>query len=263
VRPDLARFHGPPRLDQVPPAPRRPSAEARRLVFAYQGQQAVMRIVGILFLLVGLALLVGLGWNVPADVAIAVGGARATGAVRATEKARSEKILGQRPWYVTYDYQVGGVTLTDRRTVLSEPPARGAPIEIEYATARPQWSRWAGTTRNAFGWGWGILPGLVVAALGASSMLAAVRSNRREVRAFVHGHPVLARVTFRGEDLGTELNRRHPWVLRWEFRSPTGEVVPGSISSMDASELEAFATAEEVVVLYDPGDPRCSTLYVP
>lgn len=260
--PTRARFHGAPRLGDVPPAPRRPSPLAQRLVLGYQGTQAAARLGGIVFLAVGLALLVGLGWNVPADVAIALGGARTTGVVRAVERARNEKVLGQRPWYLTYAYEVDGGSLTDRRTVLEEPPAAGEPIEVEYATARPQWSRWAGTTRNAFGWGWGLGPGGVIATLGALFLFTAVRSNRREVRAFVHGRPALARVVFRGEDPSVEVNRRHPVVLRWEFRSPAGEPVQGSLSSMDPADLAPF-DGDEVIVLYDPADPRCNTLFVP
>jgi hypothetical protein len=182
--------------------------------------------------------------------------------VRASERARREKILGQRPWYVTYAYEAGGVPLTDRRTVSVEPPAEGEPIEVEYAAFRPQWSRVAGTTRNAFGWGLGLAP-LVVVTLGAWSLLSAIRSNRGEVRAFTRGRPVLARVTFRGEDTTVELNRRHPFVIRWEFRVPTGELVPGSISTMSPADLAPFESGEELVVLYDPAAPRNNTLYVP
>jgi hypothetical protein len=261
VNPDLARFHGAPRLDQVPPAPRRPSPLARRLVFAYQGRQAVLRVVGLVFLAAGLAIAVPLGWNLPVDAAIAVSGARTTGILRASERARRERILGQRPWYVVYDYAPGGVPLSVSATVLAEPPAVGAPVEVEYATFRPRWSRVAGAPRNVFGWGWGLAP-LLVVALGGWSVLSAVRSNRREVRAFVHGRPVLARVTFRGEDPTVELNRRHPWVIRWEFRSPAGENVAGSISTMSSADLAPFEGADEVVVLYDPADPRCNALYV-
>lgn len=258
---DRARFHGPPRLDQVPPPPRRPSPLARRLVFAYQGTQAALRVAGIVFTVAGLALLVPLGWNLPVDAAVAVGGAEVTGVVRSVERARRERILGQRPWYVAYAYEVDGLPLDGEATVLVEPPPAGAPIELEVVPSRPRWSRVAGRTRNVFGWGWGLAP-LLLVALGVSGLAKAIGSNRREVRAFVHGRPVLARVTFRGQDPTVELNRRHPFVVRWEFQAPTGERVEGSLSSMEAADLQPFEGAEQVVVLYDPADPRCNTLYV-
>ena len=32
---------------------------------------------------------------------------------------------------------------------------------------------------------------------------------------------------------------------------------------MNLLDLKAFGEAKEVVVLYDPADPRCNTLFVP
>jgi hypothetical protein len=88
------------------------------------------------------------------------------------------------------------------------------------------------------------------------------RANRREIRAFTYGRPVLARVTYCGRDTTTEINGRSPYVIRWEFRGPSGEVFEGSLSSMKLLELEPYGQAEEVVVLHDPDDPRRNTLYV-
>ncbi len=45
-------------------------------------------------------------------------------------------------------------------------------------------------------------------------------------------------------------------------RTSDGEVFEGSLTSMKLLELEPFERAEQVVVLYDPADPRCNTLYV-
>jgi hypothetical protein len=98
-------------------------------------------------------------------------------------------------------------------------------------------------------------------AVGGLLVLLAVRSNRREIRAFVHGTPTLARVVYAGDDLSTTVNGRHPYKVAWEFRVE-GDVYEGSLTSMKLLELEPFGKAREVAVLYDPADPSCNTLYV-
>jgi hypothetical protein len=254
------RFSPAPRLDQVPPAPRRPSEAARKLVFAYKGTQAVTRVLGVIFLVAGLALTAGLGWNLPIDAAIALTGAETKGVVLRSVLDRSTRYNRQHPYRVVYEYEAGGVTYTDDLSTIDLEPRVGEAVALEYATVAPRWSRFAGMTRNVFGW-YGLLP-LLVVALGAGLLFFAVRSNRREVRAFTHGRPVLARVTFRGQDTRVEVNERHPFVIRWDFRDPTGKTFEGALSSMDAEDLAPFGGAEEVVVLYDPADPRANTVYL-
>lgn len=250
-----------PRLDEVPPAPRKPSRPARRLVFAYTGAQAVTRAVGVVFLLLGGGFSALLGWGLPVDAAIAVTGARTTGTVLAADVDSSTTFRGRHPANLRYEYEARGATYTGEHQAYVEPPEPGSPIEIQYASAKPEWSRRAGSLYAPLGW-LGLVP-LVFPILGATLVFRAVRANRREIRAFVHGRPVLARVTYHGEDHSTAVNRQHPTMIRWEFRGPGGETVRGSLSTMRFQDLEAFGKAVQVVVLYDPAEPGCNTLYVP
>jgi hypothetical protein len=250
-----------PSLDEVPPVPRRPSRAARRLVFAYTGAQSVMRGAGIVFLLVGGLFSVLMGWGLPVDAALALTGARATGTVLAADVDSRTTFRGRPVVNLRYEYEVGGTTFTGEHDAYIEPPEPGGPIEVVYAPAKPEWSRRAGSLRAPLGW-FGLIP-LFFPIMGATFLVRAVRSNRREVRAFVHGRPALARVTYHGQDHSTSVNRQHPTMIRWEFRGPTGELVQGSLSTMRFQDLEAFGKAEQVVVLYDPAEPACNTLYVP
>ncbi len=188
-------------------------------------------------------------------------GTRATGGtVVSAEWNPNTKILGQHPSRVRYEYVAGGITRRGEHEALIAPPARGTGIAIEYASFAPDWSRIEGSTYASLGY-FALFP-LLFPALGAAMLFFTVRPNRREMRAFIHGLPVLARVTFRGQDESTSFNGRHPFMIRWEFRGPTGEVFEGSLTSMKLLELEPFGLAEQIVVLYDPADPRCNTLYV-
>ncbi len=249
-----------PRIEEVPPAPRKPSPLARQLVFAYAGSQGIMRIVGLGFLVVGVVLTTVMGWGLPVDLAIAVTGTRTTGKVLSARLDPSTRIMGQHPARVQYEYDVGGVTMRGEHTALMEPPAPGKPIVVDYASVKPGWSHMAGSLYAPLGLS-GLFP-LLFVALGAGILVFAVRANRREIRAFVHGRPVLARVTFRGLDPSTQMNGRSPFMIRWEFRIASGEVFEGSLTSMNLLALEPFGNEEQVVVLYDPADPRCSSLYV-
>jgi hypothetical protein len=251
-----------PRIDQVPPAPRRPSPRARRLVLGYAGGQGIVRTVGIIFLAIGLLLSVPFAWGLPVDVAIALSPAETTGTVLDARVNRRATFDGVHPSTVRYEYEVDGVRWRGGYDALIAPPPSGGAITIEYSAALPGWSRIAGTRRTRFPW-FVVAFVLFFPVFGAGMIVRSVRANRREVRAFTFGRPVLARVTFRGQDESTALNGRHPFMIRWEFRGPSGEVFEGSLTSMRLLELEAFGQADEVVVLYEPTDPRCNTLYVP
>jgi hypothetical protein len=219
-----------------------------------------MRIVGVGFLAVGTLLSVVISWGLPVDLAIALGRRPASATVLHASFERNTRILGEHPARIRYRYVVADLTYEGEHLALLRPPAPGTQIGVEYATLRPAWSRIAGRWyANA---GAAALFPLLFPALGAAILLAATRSNRREIRAFTRGRPALAEVTFRGYDESTDLDERHPYMIWWSFRVPTGKVIEGSISSMNGAELEPYATADRVVVLYDPSDPACNTLYV-
>lgn len=244
-----------PRIDEVPPAP-------RRLALGYAGRRGIVLGVGMGFLAIGLLLSVLFAWGLPVDVAIALSPGETTGTVLDARVNRRAKFDGVHPSTVRYEYEVDGVRWRVGYDALIAPPPSGRAITIEYAAALPGWSRIAGTCRTRFPW-FVVAFVLFFPVFGAGMIIRSVRANRREVRAFTFGRPVLARVTFRGQDESTALNGRHPFMIRWEFWGPSGEVFEGALTSMKLLELQAFGQADEVVVLYDPTDPRCNALYVP
>jgi len=249
-----------PGLNEVPPAPRTPSPEASHLVFGYRGSQGVMLIVGIGFLVLGLALSTIFCWGLPVDAAIAVSHQESWGTIVRAETDPKVKVNGRRPTQVRFKYEAGGTQWTGESESLSIRPGQSGPVQVEYATLNPAWGRLTGETYATFGY-LGALS-LLFPILGGLIAFSAVRSNRREIRAFTRGVPALARVTFRGLDHSTKVNGRHPFLMRWEFMTDKG-VYKGSISSLKLVDVKAFGEADQIVVLYDPADPKANTVFVP
>ena len=249
-----------PGLHEVPPAPRTPSSEANHLVFGYRGSQGVLLIVGIGFLVLGLVLSTVFCWGLPIDAAIDVSRREAWGTILRADTNLGLKMNGRRPTNVRFQYEAGGTLWTGESNSFEIQPAQTGALNVEYSSLNPAWGRMAGTTYSNFGYLGGL--SLLFPILGGFITYFAVRSNRREIRAFTRGVPVLARVTFRGQDHSTKINGRHPFLLRWEFQAGT-DIYKGSISSLNLLDIKAFSEADQIVVLYDPSDPKANTIFVP
>ncbi len=249
-----------PGLNEVPPAPRRPSPQARHLVFGYRGSQGALLLIGSVFLVVGLIFTLLFCWGLPVDVAIGLGRREAPGRIVAAELNTRLKINGRRPTKVQFEYEAAGATWTGEANSFHVRPGQTGPVQVEYAALRPAWGRLAGDSYASFGY-FGLVA-LVFPVLGALLARSAVQSNRKEIRAFTLGLPALARVTYKGQDRSVTVNGRHPFLMRCEFQAGGG-VFQGSISSMKLQDIKAFGDAGQVVVLYDPADPGCNTLFVP
>ncbi|HEY3448710.1 MAG TPA: DUF3592 domain-containing protein [Myxococcales bacterium] len=262
--PSSALTGGVPTLTTVPPAPREPSPVARRLVYGYQGSQFVMLLVGVIFLVIGLAFTGVFCWSLPIDLAIEATGKAYSGVVTKAEPNYHAEVNGEHPIEVSYTYSFDGAQFEGSSSMLGQEYLQlqpGSTIDLEVADARPQWSRVKGGTYGFFGY-FGAFT-LLFPIIGGLFAFLAVRSNRREIRAYREGRPVMARVTYAGLDHSTRLNNRHPFKISWEFKVNGSASYTGSISSMREEDLHAFATAGEIVVLYDPEDPGINTLYVP
>jgi hypothetical protein len=251
-------------LSAIPPAPRQPSPAARRLVFSFQSAQFVLLLVGLIFLGVGLILSTVFCWSLPVDLTLAFTGKPHTGVVLSARTDFNASINGVHPLLVRYSYSTPEGTFEDEADVMGAdypelPP--GEPIPLEVSSVRPQWSRVAGSTHGFFGY-FGAFT-LFFPLLGAALLLVALRLNLRARRAYREGRPVLAKVVGSGPDRSVRINRQHPYRIQWEFKLPDGSVHSGSISSMRWLELEPWAKASEVPVLYDPDHPDANTLYVP
>ncbi|MDY0058856.1 MAG: hypothetical protein RBU45_03520 [Myxococcota bacterium] len=260
--PEAPRPSIPTSLDAVPARPRRPSPRARRLIFAYTGGQQVFRWIGGVFLLLGLPATLLFAHGLPTDLLLLLDGEPVTGTVIAREDF-GYVVNGAIPVRIRYRYAAGGQereasqALVDHR--LSSRLEPGSTVALEVSRQLPGCSRLAGQQVSVFGW-------LGAAALafplvGSVLLAAAIRTNRREIRAFVRGRATWGKVTQAGPDFSVRVNGRHPYRVEWEFRLGDRSF-SGSLSSMDPRELEEFATAARVVVLYDPAQPAANTLWV-
>lgn len=249
----------PRRLPVVPPAPRTPSKRTRALIHAYTGAQSAKRIIGVVFTLVGVVVTPILGAGLPSDAAIALDGETARGTIVDVAQDRSVKVNGAHPWRVRFAHDGGAGTSTTFDGAWATSLARGATVEIERARAWPEAARVKGTRVSAIGW-FALFP-LVFGVIGAPLLVSAVRSNRREIRAFTVGRAAVARVTRFELDRTVKVNGRHPTVLAWTF-DVMGETYTGSLSHMDRGVLEPLVVDDRIAIVYDEGDPRANTAYV-
>lgn len=258
----LYRVPAPPvRLDAIPRAPRSPSANARSLVFAYRGSQGVMLLMGLIFLGVGTLMSTLLCWGLPGDLALALAGAPAQASVVSTETG-NVKINGAYPELLKFRYRVGGASYDGESSTLDSSlrsTPKGAAVRIEYLPFAPEIARVVGTTRSTRGYVTIFL--LILPVGGGAFAFGAWRSNRREIRAFVHGTAVVGQITYQGPDMTVKVNGRHPFKLEWEFQVG-GTRYTGSFSTMSRGELGEVANATELAVLYDPSKPAVNTLWV-
>lgn len=242
----------------VPPPPRRPSKAARSLVFGYAGSQGAQLVAGIVLVAVGVPVSVLFGWGLWSDVAIDLGRETTPGTIVGMKLNESVEINDQHPTTVSFVYAVGDRAFTGETDVL-EPSFPESIVEVEYARSDPGTARLAGETAATFGY-WSALL-LLLPAVGALLTARAVRSNRREIRAYTHGTPVLADVTYAGDDTAVEINHRHPYLVRWSFTAG-GAQFTGSLSALDSPALRELGSHRQVVVLYVPEDPASNTLWI-
>jgi hypothetical protein len=235
------------------------------MIFRYTGTQWVLRLVGAIFVAIGIPIIIPFVWGLPSDIAIALDKREVPGRLLRVARA-TYTINNENPTRVFYSYEFGGKLYQADSDVFSYskfslPDAENAPgvVPVEVAAFHPAYARLTGTRNSAFGPF--ALFTLTFPLIGGVILFFAIRSNRREIRAFVHGVPALAKVISVGEDGSTEINGKHPLVVAYEFRVGD-EVYAGSLSSMKHLELEEFLDAEEVVVLYDPQRPQINTLYL-
>jgi hypothetical protein len=221
-----------------------------------------MLLVGTIFLAIGSLFAVIFAGQIPTDLAIAFTGRETMGRVVMAELDRSTRINGRHPTQVRFTYTVDGreheaqSSAVDHR-LLSLAPGNSVPIEV--AAIRPGWARVAGTTRSWTGY-FGLFT-LIFPVIGGALAVSAVRSRQRAVRAFTHGTPALARVVFSGLDTSVSLNGRHPFKVVWQFQVD-GKTHEGSVSTMDSFLIEPLTRAADLIILYDPADPRANTVYL-
>jgi len=254
-------------LSRIPSAPRTPSARARDLVFRYRGSQGLKLFVGVVFLAAGTLMSPIFCGGVPVDIAISVAGIRTTATVVDTEVQSNVSVNGQHPTLAHLRYVVDGTTYESTASTLDRSRASLAldtEVPIEVVRTHPSWVRLEGETYSSGGYFMMFLLTFAVGAtitFGAAMAFGAIRANRRARRAFIHGTPCIAHVVFEGPDTRAQLNGRNPHKIAWEF-DVGGRVIEGSITNMRQTALAGLLVGEQIVVLYDPAEPKVHSVYV-
>jgi hypothetical protein len=247
----------------VPPAPREPSARARRIIFGYQGAQHAMLWIGSAFLLVGGILSTVFLWGLPVDLALALQHETVQAEVLSRAVDLSVRINREHPTRVQVAFVHAGerheaeVGTLDEELLGDAGP--GDTVTLEVFPPHPAWARLEGATANLMGYGAVFV--LLFPLLGALFAGWAVRGNRREKAAFRHGEAAWARVTHSGQDTTTKVNGRHPWQVRWEL-TVEGRTYRGGLSSMDPDDLRGLLGEEHVTVLYLREAPHVNTAWL-
>jgi hypothetical protein len=251
------------RLDVVPPAPRTPSSRARKLVYGYRGSQGAVLVIGVAFLVIGTLIAGIFGGGLVDDLRLAAMAREVDATVIDVSVVANVKVNGAHPRAIHFRYAIDGASYEATSSTLDgailQRAVPGASIRAEVLASSPDVARVVGTTCASMGYV-GLFV-LIFPAIGGALAFAAWRSNRREVRAFSRGVPILADVVYEGPDRSTRVNGRHPYQIRWEFEVD-GERFSGSISAMERTELGGLTRAGKAIVLYDAAGPKASTLYV-
>lgn len=280
--PDTFRFQS--EVDRVPPPPRTPTPRARRLLFKYAGSQKVMLVLGLAFLLIGTLFSVIFGRALPGQIALLISSERVPVTVTEAEVLRNTTINGHHPVRIHFEYEVDGARhesssstidgavnarvqialgadgpqpLAERPT--SDTDALPTAFFAEVSTIRPEWAQLEGTNYGVFP-PWTAFV-FLFPTIGLIVFVLAVRSNRREIRAFTRGKPTSGQVVSAGLNRSYTINNRHPYEVRWEF-SIDGTTYEGKLSSMKMTALADMHEGSDVVVLYDPNNPKVNTVFL-
>lgn len=247
----------------VAPAPRPLNRSARRMIFGAASGPVGAVVVGLAFA-VPLAFFFWLfGRESVSDLVMDVRAVPARARVERVEPNWNVRIDRQPLMRVHVSYVHEGRTHRgELRTVdgrVLDEARSGAPLAVEVVPGSPGLVRPAGALVSYVG-RWGLLlPALLMASLG----LAAGGGLRllRQVQTFRTGELAWARVTSVVQDGSRTVNRSHPYVVRWEF-DVEGRTYTGKLSTLTLPDLQTLLSDGPVPVLYLPGRPQHSVLYV-
>lgn len=245
-----------------PPPPRAPSPRAREIIFAYQGSQRIRLTIGLAFIVVGLIVGLSFGSSAFVDIALDVSAVPCQAEILSSELLRNVRINKKSPTEIRFRCTVNGQTVeSSSATLQSAIIAQAVPGARMEAEVSPSLSmgRLKGTTYSTMGY-MGLAP-FLFPVFGVVFTLLAFLSNRREIRAFVHGRAVRGRVVRRGEDRSARQNKKHPWLVEWQFEV-AGQVYQGSLSHMNKALLQSAFPSDDIIVLYDPQNPKVNTALV-
>lgn len=250
---------------QIPKAPRSPSAQAKKLIFAFPAGDQIGLIVGGVLLLVGFPVLL-------------LCASELTDAIRywtdpIQQKASITKVLeeyteeGAPRADVLYRYQQNGQAFEGGGTLASskDKPLKvsvGGEIPIEVSSADPSRSQMPGMDLYSGPIVVGLSLGLPLSLIGLLFVSRAIRARRRRVKAYVYGTPINAKIISVGFDEKVRVGTKHPLFVSWAFEVE-GQTYEGFFSSMEEAQIKPLVSSEEISVVYLPQNPKINTLYLP
>lgn len=246
----------------APPAPRTPSARARRLLFAYPPAQSIFGAFGLVSLVLAFLVYQVFASGVPADVALALFGSKTSGTVAGHVLDTRMSVDNVHPTRFDFTYGVRGKTFSGRSYAFTVPPqlAYVTSADVEYLPFAPDVGRLAGTTRNEGGDSIGIVLGWLLS-FGVASIGFPLWSMRRKRRAFVHGDVARGTITFAGQS-STSINGRRPYKIEWAFTDARQRTYTGSLSAFASTDLPPLTEGQTVTVLYDRNAPSANVVFV-
>jgi hypothetical protein len=102
--------------------------------------------------------------------------------------------------------------------------------------------------------------GLLFLAVGLPIILWRYRRARQQADIFRLGQPTLGRVVEVYQNLHVRINRRHPWIITYQFQA-TGRDYQGQMSILQLP-LPGLQPGQSVRILYMEDDPQQNILYL-
>ncbi|MBS2023790.1 MAG: DUF3592 domain-containing protein [Deltaproteobacteria bacterium] len=258
---ELTRIEPVP-VEVVPPAPREPGPNARRLMFSVDAPYFAGLLGGAIFLLMGALFTFIFARGLAADFGILYGSREVEGVVTKAELDRSMRVNHRHPFVIDVRYRVDGIEHSASCSALIGPLLEtrvGDRVPVEVSTLNPEWARVRGSDASLTGkWG-GLI--LLFPAVGLFVVVGTLTTRKKRRRIYAECNAVPGIISAAGLNRRVRYNGRNPFKVEWTFELE-GATYRGDLSVMDVNALAAFTPGTRVAVLVDPAKPRSSVLFV-
>jgi len=102
-----------------------------------------------------------------------------------------------------------------------------------------------------------LICGLVFTLVGGGFMGYGIRQYQVEQRLLASGVTEWATVVD-VERTGTRVNGQYLWLVRYEYRDPSGNIHEGTSGYLERREAQSYRIGETVYVRFDPAEPSTS-----
>lgn len=124
--------------DPIPKPPRKPTPLARELIYAYQGTQRALRIIGLILIVITIPFLWSLVDGLPTDIVLSLTSNQATGKVTGHHIVEHVKINDEHPLAVAYEYEISGTKLSNMKRETLEKALPSSEVTVLYDIHDPK-----------------------------------------------------------------------------------------------------------------------------